>query len=106
MPKLHRRCPISSPINNNNGGSSNSYNNRPQYNRGRFVDQTRINERIRSPRVRVIDGTSGKQLGVLPTPQAIRLAKEQGLDLVEISPNVDPPVCKIVDYGKYKYMQA
>ena len=52
----------------------------------------------------MIDGASGKQLGVLSTPQAIRLAKDQGLDLVEISPNVDPPVCKIVDYGKYKYM--
>ena len=52
----------------------------------------------------MIDGASGKQLGVLSTPQAIRLAKDQGFDLVEISPNVDPPVCKIVDYGKYKYM--
>jgi translation initiation factor IF-3 len=55
--------------------------------------------------VRVIDGASGKQLGVLGTPQAIRLAKDQGLDLVEVSANVDPPVCKIVDYGKYKYLQ-
>lgn len=55
--------------------------------------------------MRVIDGASNKQLGVLSTPQAIRMAKEQGLDLVEISPNVDPPVCKIVDYGKYKYIQ-
>lgn len=55
--------------------------------------------------MRVIDGASGKQLGVLSTPQAIRLAKDQGLDLVEISPNIDPPVCKIVDYGKYKYIQ-
>ncbi len=54
--------------------------------------------------MRVIDGASGKQLGVIATPQAIRLAKEQGMDLVEISANVDPPVCKIVDYGKYKYM--
>jgi translation initiation factor IF-3 len=44
-------------------------------------------------------------LGVLPTPQAIRIAKEQGLDLVEVSPNIEPPVCKIVDYGKYKYLQ-
>jgi translation initiation factor IF-3 len=55
--------------------------------------------------VRVIDGASNKQLGVMPTHQAMRLAKDQGLDLVEISPNVDPPVCKIVDYGKYKYAQ-
>jgi translation initiation factor IF-3 len=53
----------------------------------------------------VIDGTSGSQIGVLPTGQAIRLAKERGLDLVEISAAADPPVCKIVDYGKYKYEQ-
>jgi translation initiation factor IF-3 len=55
--------------------------------------------------VRVIDGASGAQIGVLPTGQAIRLAKERGLDLVEISAAADPPVCKIVDYGKYKYEQ-
>jgi translation initiation factor IF-3 len=53
----------------------------------------------------VIDGGSGGQIGVLPTGQAIRLAKERGLDLVEISASADPPVCKIVDYGKYKYEQ-
>lgn len=53
--------------------------------------------------MRVIDGVSGAQIGVLPTGQAIRLAKERGLDLVEISASADPPVCKIVDYGKYKY---
>jgi translation initiation factor IF-3 len=55
--------------------------------------------------VRVIDGGSGGQIGVLPTGQAIRMAKERGLDLVEISASADPPVCKIVDYGKYKYEQ-
>lgn len=99
VPELNRRCPISSPTNSNSGG-------RAPFNRNaRYADQTRINERIRSPRVRVIDGASGKQLGILSTPQAIRLAKDQGLDLVEISPNIDPPVCKIVDYGKYKYIQ-
>lgn len=53
----------------------------------------------------MVDGTTAKQLGVMPTAQAIRLAKEQGLDLVEVAGTVDPPVCKIVDYGKYKYMQ-
>src|SRR5204863_78592 len=68
-------------------------------------EQTRINDGIRAPRVRVIDGGSGGQIGVLPTGQAIRLAKERGLDLVEISASADPPVCKIVDYGKYKYEQ-
>lgn len=55
--------------------------------------------------MRVIDGGSGAQIGVLPTGQAIRMAKERGLDLVEISASADPPVCKIVDYGKYKYEQ-
>jgi translation initiation factor IF-3 len=55
--------------------------------------------------VRVIDGVSGQQLGVMLTPQAIKAAKDRGLDLVEISPTAEPPVCKIVDYGKYKYIQ-
>jgi translation initiation factor IF-3 len=55
--------------------------------------------------VRVIDGVNNQQLGVLPTGQALRLAKDRGLDLVEISAAADPPVCKIVDYGKYKYEQ-
>ncbi len=57
------------------------------------------------PKVRVIDGISGAQIGVLLTGQALRMAKERGLDLVEISASADPPVCKIVDYGKYKYEQ-
>lgn len=55
--------------------------------------------------MRVIDGVSGTQIGVLPTGQAIRMARERGLDLIEISASADPPVCKIVDYGKYKYEQ-
>ncbi len=77
---------------------------RPPFNRGsRFADQTRINERIRALKVRVIDGSNSHQIGVLPTIQALKLAREHGLDLVEISPNADPPVCKIVNYGKYKY---
>lgn len=57
------------------------------------------------PKVRVIDGVTGQQIGVLPTGQAQRMAKERGLDLVEISASADPPVCKIVDYGKFKYEQ-
>jgi len=71
----------------------------------RYVDQTRINERIRAPKVRVIDGVTDQQLGVLPTAQALRMARERGLDLVEVASNAEPPVCKIVDYGKYKYLQ-
>lgn len=67
---------------------------------------TRINERIRSPKVRVIDGTTGEQLGVLVTSDAIRRAKQMGLDLVEIAATVNPPVCKIIDYGKFKYEQS
>lgn len=54
--------------------------------------------------MRVI-GSDGKQLGVMPTSQALNLAQQQGLDLVEIAPNATPPVCKIVEYGKFKYEQ-
>lgn len=59
---------------------------------------------IRSPRVRLID-ENGEMVGVVSVPEALRAAEEAGLDLVEISPNADPPVCKILDYGKYKYEQ-
>ena len=62
----------------------------------------RINREIRAPRVRVID-KDGEQVGVLPTGEAIYRAEQAGLDLVEISPNAEPPVCKIIDYGKYRY---
>lgn len=63
-----------------------------------------MNERIRAPKVRVVDGETNAQLGVMPTHQAIRLAKERGVDLVEVAATADPPVCRLVDYGKYKYM--
>lgn len=62
----------------------------------------RINERIRVPRVRVI-AADGEQLGIMAPLDAYKIAVEQGYDLVEISPTADPPVCKIMDYGKYKY---
>jgi translation initiation factor IF-3 len=62
----------------------------------------RANDRIRSSEVQVI-GSDGKNLGTLNTHEAINIAKEQGLDLIEISPNAKPPVCKIIDIGKYKY---
>lgn len=62
----------------------------------------RTNEYISSPSVRVVD-EEGDMLGVMPTEQALELAKQRGLDLVEISPNAEPPVCKIIDFGKYKY---
>ncbi len=63
----------------------------------------RVNDEIRVPQVRLI-GSDGKQLGLFATDGAIKLAREEGLDLVELDPNAKPPVCKIVDYGKYKYM--
>ena len=62
----------------------------------------RFNEFISVPKVRVID-ENGENLGVLLTAEAIEQAGEVGLDLVEVSPNADPPVCKILDYGKYKF---
>ena len=64
--------------------------------------EVRVNERIRIPQVRVI-GLEGEQIGVMPTKQALALAFEKGFDLVEISPNAKPPVCRIMDFGKYKY---
>ena len=64
--------------------------------------ELRINDRIRIREVRLIDG-EGEQLGIIPTPEAIRIANEAGLDLVEVSPNAKPPVCKLLDYGKYKF---
>ena len=62
----------------------------------------KANERIRASHVQVIS-SDGKNLGTLPTQEAINLAKQEGLDLIEISPNANPPVCKIIDIGKYKY---
>ncbi len=64
--------------------------------------QIRINHRIRVPEVRVIDADGG-MLGVLPTQEALRKAQGLGLDLVEVNPKAEPPVCKILDFGKYKY---
>ena len=64
--------------------------------------QIRVNHRIRVPEVRVI-GADGGMLGVLQTHEALRMAQEQGLDLVEVNPKAEPPVCKILDFGKYKY---
>ena len=65
----------------------------------------RVNRAIRSPKVRVIDD-KGSQLGVMSAFEALKLAEAASLDLVEISPNAHPPVCKIVDYGKFRYEQA
>ena len=64
----------------------------------------RINERIRVREVRVID-ENGQQIGIMPPQQALAIARERGLDLVEISPTANPPVCRIMDYGKYQYLE-
>jgi translation initiation factor IF-3 len=68
-------------------------------------DQTRINERIRVPEVRLID-EDGNQVGVIKTDEALRYAQERDLDLVEVAPEARPPVCRVLDYSKYKYEQA
>jgi translation initiation factor IF-3 len=68
-------------------------------------DTTRINERIRVPEVRLIDD-EGQQIGVLKTPDALVFAQERDLDLVEVAPEARPPVCRVLDYSKYKYEQA
>jgi translation initiation factor IF-3 len=67
--------------------------------------ELRINEQIRVPQVRLIDA-DGTQLDVMPIKEAQRLSGERGLDLVEIAPQAKPPVCKIMDYGKYRFEQV
>ncbi|MDD3807183.1 MAG: translation initiation factor IF-3 [Candidatus Marinimicrobia bacterium] len=67
-------------------------------------DSQRINQEIRAPKVRLI-GENGNQIGIVNIQEALREAEKSGLDLVEVSPNASPPVCKILDYGKYKYQQ-
>jgi len=69
-----------------------------------IVKEANVNWEIRSPEVRVIDA-DGKQVGILAVKEAIRLAEEQGLDLVEVAPGASPPVCRVMNYGKYKYQQ-
>src|SRR3989304_3645922 len=68
-------------------------------------DPTRINRMIRVPQVRVIDA-EGNQLGVMVTKDALAAAENIGLDLVEVAPTANPPVCRIMDYGKYKYQMS
>ena len=68
-------------------------------------DQTRINDRIRVPEVRLI-GDDGKQIGDVKTSEALSYAQERDLDLVEVAPEARPPVCRVLDYSKYKYEQA
>ncbi|MFH1117014.1 MAG: translation initiation factor IF-3 [Pseudomonadota bacterium] len=67
--------------------------------------KVRVNQRIRAAKARVI-APDGEQLGILDVPEALRRAEEFGLDLVEVAPNSDPPVCKIMDYGKFRYEES
>jgi translation initiation factor IF-3 len=67
--------------------------------------RVRINEQIKVPEVRLI-GADGQQVGVMPTKEALAQAQEANLDLVEVAPQATPPVCRIMDYGKYKYQQS
>lgn len=78
------------------------YRGRGQRPDNRRTPAVRINERIRVPEVRVIDD-EGEQLGVMDVRDAIRQAREKGLDLVEVAPTAEPPVCRIIDFGKYQY---
>ncbi|MGZ5399252.1 MAG: translation initiation factor IF-3 [Nocardioides sp.] len=72
---------------------------------GHISTELRINERIRVPEVRLV-GPNGETVGIVPTDQALKLAQEADLDLVEIAPMGKPPVCKLMDYGKFKYENA
>ncbi|MEK7813213.1 MAG: translation initiation factor IF-3, partial [Candidatus Desantisbacteria bacterium] len=69
------------------------------------IKQVRINEKIYAKEIRVI-GADGSQAGIMSVMAALEMAEKEGLDLVEISPDAQPPVCKIMDYGKYKYSQS
>jgi translation initiation factor IF-3 len=68
------------------------------------TQKARINRRIRVPQVRLID-EEGEQVGIIRTDEALMMAEERGLDLVEVAPNADPPVCRLMDYGKFLYEQ-
>ena len=72
---------------------------------GKIEREIRVNERIRAREVRLID-EKGAQLGVMSTQEALRVARESGFDLIEVSPSAQPPVCRIMDYGKHKYELA
>src|SRR5512139_991400 len=70
-----------------------------------IIKQVNINEQIRTPQVRLI-GVDGSQLGIVSLADALARASEEKLDLVEVAPKASPPVCRIMDYGKYKYQQS
>ena len=73
--------------------------------RGEAITEPRINDRIRVPEVRLV-GPEGEQVGIVSIGEALRLAQDSELDLVEVAPMARPPVCKLMDYGKFKYESA
>jgi translation initiation factor IF-3 len=75
-----------------------------QHSRGSIRIDNKVNAQINAPELRVV-GPEGDQLGILSIAEALEKAQELGLDLVEVAPNADPPVCKIMDYGKFRYQQ-
>lgn len=79
--------------------------NKPHFKNKNYQKGPRKNERIRVPQVRVV-GPDGSQIGVIKTEEALRLAKNAGLDLVEVAPLARPPVCRILDFGKYMYEES
>jgi len=70
-----------------------------------IAKEYRVNEQIRAAEVRLI-GENGEQLGIMPSREALRVARERGFDLVEVAPNAAPPVCRLLNYSKFKYEQA
>lgn len=70
-----------------------------------ITKELRINEAIRAKEIRLV-GNKGEQLGIMAPAKALDIARREGLDLVEVAPNVSPPVCRVMDYGKYRYEQA
>ncbi|MCP6719251.1 MAG: translation initiation factor IF-3 [Patescibacteria group bacterium] len=74
----------------------------PRHLHKKLIKKPLVNNQIRAPNVRLVD-SDGKQLGIVPLEKALQVAKERSLDLVQITEKVDPPVCKIIDYGKYLY---
>jgi translation initiation factor IF-3 len=72
---------------------------------GKIQKKARVNNQIRISPIRVIDA-DGQQIGIIPTEKAMLMAEEDGLDLVEVAPQANPPVCRIMDYGKFKYEES
>jgi translation initiation factor IF-3 len=86
-------------------GHSEGPSGRPTERGGHISTELRINDRIRVPEVRLV-GPNGETVGIVPTGEALKLAQEADLDLVEVAPMARPPVCKLMDYGKFKYENA